>query len=599
MLKSLAESAGAGIRPLWHLVAICSAVLLFAAGADVSCGSTADTFARGAFVAGPYPTGPFTFVNDAVGAGIFYNSGFFGSSAVVGNIEAGYVWDGHEVFDRSGLALGPAVERRVAGTGVTGQYDFHATMVGHVLAGTGYVAATGSSSAGYSYVGAGMAPLAKLWSGAIATAYSTDVNNIGSFATTPQSTVPVYRQFFQGISGTACDVINSSFGSYDPSALEEESVAVDALAFEYPNATFVAAAGNEGANVVSSPGAGYNGITVGSVGGANFRTPSDFSSRGAVDFYNPATNTLVASVRAAVDVAAPGEQAFLAAYLGPTGGLGPFPQYTQSPSPTDRYFTNMDGTSFASPAVAGGVALMKDAAKGLSFVPSTALDTRVVKAVLMATSAPSEGWTNGQATVGGVLRTTQALDYATGAGVIDLTAAGRTYVNGATMDVAGTSGGLIGSSGWDLGSIGVGTHADYSFAAPLTTSTELQVALNWFASGTFDAGSDTGIRSAFANLDLQVWRVVSGSFATLVAESASTYNNGEFLRFTLPAAGDYGLRVTLPGMVYDVGATPVTAEAYGLSWTQIIVPEPTSAIALMAGAGTAVVVLRRRRRSGM
>jgi hypothetical protein len=596
MQKSLAESDGAGIRPWWHLVAVCSTTLLLAVGADVCYGSAADTFARGAFVAGPYPTGPFTFVNDAVGASIFYNSGFFGSSTVVGNIEAGYVWDGHSVFDRSGLGLGPAVERQVAGTGVAGEYDFHATMVGHVLAGTGYVAATGSSSAGYSYVGAGMAPLATIWSGAIATAYSTNANSIGSFATTPQSTVPVYRQFFQGISGTACDVINSSFGSYDPSALEQESVAVDALAFEYPNATFVAAAGNDGAAIVSSPGAGYNGITVGSVGGANFRRPSDFSSRGAVDFYNPATSALVAGVRAAVDVAAPGEEDFLAAYLGPTGGLGPFPQYTQNPSPTDRYFTNMDGTSFASPTVAGGVALMKDAAKGLAFVPSTALDTRVVKAVLMATSAPSDGWTNGQATVGGVLRTTQSLDYATGAGVIDLAAAGLTYVNGATMDVAGTSGGVIGSSGWDLGSIGVGGHADYPFMAALATSTELQVALNWFANGAFDAGSDTGSRSAFANLDLQVWRIVSGSFATLVAESASTYNNGEFLRFMLPGAGDYGLRVTLPAMVYDVGATPVTAEAYGLSWTQIIVPEPTSAIALVAGAGMAVIVLRRRRR---
>jgi hypothetical protein len=149
MQKSLAESDGAGIRPLWRFVAVCSAALLLAAGAEVCRGSTADTFARGAFVAGPYPTGPFTFVNDAVGAGIFYNSGFFGSSAVVGNVEAGYVWGTHQVFDRSGLALGPAVERKVAGTGVAGQYDFHATMVGHVLAGTGYVAATGSSAAGY------------------------------------------------------------------------------------------------------------------------------------------------------------------------------------------------------------------------------------------------------------------------------------------------------------------------------------------------------------------------------------------------------------------------------------------------------------------
>lgn len=594
MQKSTPASDAAGNRLLSPTIALVVATLFATVAAIGGRSDAAETFARGAFVSGPYPAGPFTFVNDAVGAGIFYNSGFFGSSTVVGNIEAGYVWDAHEVFDRSGLALGPAVERRVAGTGAAGEYDFHATMVGHVLAGTGYVAATGSTSAGYSYVGVGMAPLAKLWSGAIATRYATDANSIGSFDTTPQSTIPVYRQFFQGISGTACDVVNSSFGSYDPAALEQESVAIDALAYQCPNVTFVAAAGNDGAAAVSAPGGGYNGITVGSVGGANFRTPSSFSSRGPVDFYNPATNTMIAGVRVAVDVAAPGEEDFLAAYLGPTGGLGPFPQYTQNPSPTDRYFVNMDGTSFASPTVAGGVALMKDAANGISFVPGTALDTRVVKAVLMATSTPSDGWSNGQATVGGVLRTTQSLDYATGAGVIDLTAAGLTYVNGDTMDLPGAAGGIIGSSGWDLGSIGVGAHADYPFAAPLTASTELQVALNWFANGTFDAGSDTGTRSAFANLDLQVWRVVSGSFATLVAESASTYNNGEFLRFTLPSAGDYGLRVTLPAMVYDVGATPVTAEAYGLSWTQIIVPEPTSAIALAAGAGMGFIVLRRR-----
>lgn len=600
MQNHRAAGHDAGFRPISTSAVMLLAAWILAHGPGVCRGGAAELPARGDYVAGPYPTGPFTFVNGTVGAGIFYDSGFFGSSTVIGNVEAGHIWDGHEVFDRSGLGLGPAVARRVTGTGALDQNDFHATMVGHVLAGTGYVAATGSTAAGYTYLGTGIAPLATLWSGAIATAYATDEANIGSFEDTPESAISVYRPFFQGISGTACDVVNSSIGFDDPAAVAPESLAVDALAFQNPRTTFVASAGNDGPAAVGAPGANYNGITVGSVGGAAFRTPSTFSSRGPTDFFNPATNTTLVGVRAAVDVAAPGENDFLAAYLGPTGGLGPFPAYTQNPSPTDLYFTNIDGTSFSSPTVAGGVALMKDAAKGLSFVPSTALDSRVVKAVLMSTSVATDGWNNGQASSGGAIRTTQALDHASGAGAVDLTAAGLTYVNGATMDVSGTTGGPIGSDGWDLGAIGIGGHADYPFAAPLGANTELQVALDWFADGVFDAATDTGTRTAFANLDLQVWSLASGSFSTLVAESASTYDNAEFLRFILPTAGDYGLRVLLPGMIYDVGATPVTSEAYGLSWNLIVVPEPTSLVTLASALALGGVVRRSRgRRVGL
>ena len=563
-------------------------------------GEPATGLARGQFISGTYSPqqhafiGPVVFVNDAVGARIFYNSGLYGGSTVIGNVEAGYIWDGHEVFNRAALGMGNAVEKKVAGTGVAGEYDFHATMVGHVLAGTGYVAATGSTSAGYTYTGMGMAPQARLWSGAIATAFSTSTASVGSFDTTPASTISVYRQFFQGISGTACDVINSSFGGDDTAATDPEYVALDALAFQNPRVTFVAAAGNSGTAAVGAPGAGYNGITVGSVGGTGFRTPSDFSSRGAVDFYNPATNSTVTGVRAAVDIAAPGEQGYLAAYLGPTGGLVPRTDLTQNPSPTDLYFTNMDGTSFAAPTVAGGVALMKDAAKGIWFVPDTAFDARVVKAVLMATSARTEGWNNGQSLVNGVVRTTQALDWATGAGALDLTAAGFTYVNGATMDVSGTGGGSIGTNGWDLGSVGLGGHADYTFSATLSGPTELQVALDWFAAGAFSNATDTGTRNAFANIDLQVWSVVNGAFDTLVAESVSTYNNEEFLRFMLPHAGLYGLRVSLPGMLYDIGSTPVTSETYGLAWNTVIVPEPSAAAIAACGIVLAVAAASRR-----
>lgn len=553
------------------------------------------TPARGTAITGPFPSGPFTYLNSSVGANVFYNSGLYGASTVIGNVEGGYIWDGHEVFDRSGLGLGNAVERKVAGTGVVGEYDFHATMVGHVLG--GYLALSSGTAPIATYVGRGMAPVAKLWSGAIATAYSPSA--FGRFTTTPASTIPVYRQFFQGISGTACDVINSSYGSQDPVALDPESIAIDALAVQNPRVTFVAAAGNDGVAPVLAPGSVYNGITVGSIGGADALTPSAFSSRGAVDFYNPQTNATVTGVRAAVDISAPGENHYLAAYLGPTGAYGPFPDYAIDPSPADYYWYNQNGTSFASPTVAGGVALMKDAAKawwlGMS---ETALDSRVVKAVLKATSARTTGWNNGQATVGGVLRTTQALDWTTGAGALDLTSAGRAYVNGSTMDLSGTAGGTIGEVGWDLGAVGIGGQTDYTFSAPLAGPTEFQVSLDWFTHGAFDAATDAGARTAFANLDLQVWRVIDGSFTTLVAESASLYNNSEFLRFTLASGGLYGLRVRLQDMIYDQGDTPVTAETYGLAWRTVVVPEPGAGVLAVVGMTLfAASVLGKRRRA--
>ena len=537
-------------------------------------------------------------MNELVGGSIFYSSGFLGESTIIGNVEAGFVWGGHEVFNRVGLPIGPAIEQQISAPGVTGQLDFHATMVGHVLAGTGYVAASGTSSGGYSYLGVGMAPHARLWSGAIATSYATGISEIGSFSSSPASTIPVYRQFFQGISGTSPDVINSSFGGSDPPAMEPESLAIDALAYQNPNVTFVAAAGNADTEAVSAPGNVYNGITVGSVGGTNFRTPSDFSSRGAVDFYNPVTSTTVAGVRAAVDIAAPGELNVLAAYLGPTGGLAPFTTITQNPSPTDRYFFDQGGTSFASPTVAGGIALMKDAAKSWWMgMPGTALDSRVIKAVLMATSDRTDGWNNGQATVNGVVRTTQSLDWATGAGALDLETAGLTYIEGNTIDVGGLGGGTIGLKGWDYGSVGVNAFNDYTFSSTLSSPSELQVSLNWFARGAFDNATDTGTRSAFANLDLQVWSIADGVFNSLVAESTSLYNNAEFLRFTLTGAGQYGLRVLSPGMTYDANAAtePVTSETYGLSWNMVVVPEPSAAALATIGAALATVMARRRR----
>jgi hypothetical protein len=232
-------------------------------------------------------------------------------------------------------------------------------------------------------------------------------------------------------------------------------------------------------------------------------------------------------------------------------------------------------------------------------MPGTALDSRVIKSVLMATSDRTDGWNNGQATVGGVVRTTQALDWATGAGALDLETAGLTYVQGNTIDVGGLGGGTIGLKGWDYGSVGVNAFNDYTFSSTLSSPYELQVSLNWFARGTFDNATDAGTRSAFANLDLQVWSIADGAFNSLIAESTSLYNNAEFLRFTLTGAGQYGLRVLSAGMIYDANAStaPVTSETYGLAWNMVIVPEPSALVMAAAGAALAATLASRRRAS--
>lgn len=533
------------------------------------------------------------FLNDVLGWRTFFDAGFLGQSTIVANVEAGHVWGGHEVFLRpegSGVGLTTVVN----GTGVGGEVDFHATMVGHVLAGTGYVPE--SDPASYTFVGLGMAPLAELWSGAVATSYSS--TQVGAFSTTTESVVSVYREFFNGVEGRKPDVINSSWGGVDPAAVAEQSVALDGLAAGNATVAFVVSAGNSGTTAVGSPGSGYNNLTIGSLGGASYLEPSTFSSRGAVDFYNPESGITLEGVRVGVDLAAPGELLFLAAYLGPSGGLAAadHPSVTDS-SPDDLYFVNSEGTSFSAPIVAGGIALLKDAANRdslyqLTGVPA-AQDTRVIKSVLMAGTRTTVGWDNGQEMDSdGVVRTIQALDYATGAGAMDLDQAVEVYLLSGTRDVAGDGGGVVDGAGWDFGSVNLEGFNDYVFLGDFAEEVRLSVSLNWFAGRTYDDENNLAADLSFSDLNLQVWQVLDGVFSVMVAESASLYNNTEFLRVDLPV-GHYGLRVTFHGLIYDVSEEGVTSESYGIAWRAQAVPEPGTAGLVMVAAGFLLWRLRR------
>lgn len=545
------------------------------------------------FYSAPYVNGSFesvTLVNDIVGANIFYNSGFFGSSTVIGNVEGGHIWFGHEVFNRQVAGQGLVTYDN---TESVNELDFHATTVGHVLAGSGYVDTNGGQ---YQFTGMGMAPNATLVSGAIATEFSAD--SVGGFSITDASMIQAYHAFFYGVGlGTAKpDVINSSWGGAEPAADSYTSVSLDGMAKANASVAFVVAAGNDGAGVpVSAPGSGYNNISVGSLGGANFLTPSSFTSNGKVDVYNPQTGQTYSQVRVAVDMSAPGESLYLAAYLGGSGSIGAaLPAMVQDPVPTDRYFINMDGTSYAAPTVSGGIALLKDVAKTDALFNhignDDAFDTRVMKSVLMASSTKTDGWNNAMSVVGGVQVTTQALDVNAGAGALNLSEAVGVYLFG-TRELDTDQGGVILADGWDASTVPLGDMVNYQFAESFQQGDTLQVALNWFIDRTFTEAGDLASEVGFANLDLQVWMLDgNGNFDHLVAESKSLYNNTEFLRLEGLDAGRYGLRVVYQDNLYDLSGT-LANEYYGLSWNSI--PEVGS---VWYGCFGFLVLLGRRRK---
>jgi hypothetical protein len=607
VIRHLASAAG--IWRLWPLLSWLSLAMAWAPASSY------------AIVGSDSPATAFngTYVNSVIGAGTFYTLGFGGSRTIVANIESGSIWDGHETL--TGRVSQFLADPAIVGTGTTqlGQFDWHATMVGQTLGGTGL----------YTYQD-GIAPTAQLWSGAIATQWipSPGGDFTGSFdATDAAFFYPYVTAMRTGVtSGTStltAQVVNSSWGYPDSAGEANWTIAIDALAREN-NVVTVFAAGNEGpaTNTVGGPASGYNGIAVAATTGAMLAVPystvAEFSSRGPGDFSNPVSGTTELNVRPTVDIAAPGDELTLAFYGGLTGG---HTSGTEVPNP-DYYVPGMNGTSFAAPIVAGGAALMIDAATFVSGAVANSaemLDARVIKATMMAAATATNGWNNGQQSVSGVITTARALDHSTGAGMINLDRAYRMYIGdptivdiggmsyliagvNATLGVTGSSGGSgLDLRGWDLGTVLNDADAEsgnvnsYAFASMLPAGGELTAALTWFADRTVGSTVASAADVALANLSLQLYRTDTVGGPSLVAQSIASFSSAEFLRLTLPSTGLYELRVLGLDEVYNTLGTPLTTTDYGLSWV-VTVPEPTTYT--LAAAGIAIIAICHTRRRG-
>lgn len=524
-------------------------------------------------------------INLLLGANTFYDAGYNGSRSVIGNIEGGHIWNGHEALEHVSVFI------NAPGQGPqSGETDRHATWVAQAIGGRPF--ASDAPGSWEETVRRGIADGAQIWSGAMATQW---VDGGGGYVGTFQLTLDSYRVPYEtmlltGVNGRRADVINGSYGSYVPSGANFDGVYTDYLA-NTSGATLVYSAGNIGsANSVVSPGSAWNNITVGGLGYDTDENPynrrSFGSSRGPSEYFDPVTGTVIPFVRATVDLCAPGENLDLAFYGGVSGG-----NWTGSFSGTpDTYSTDIGGTSFASPMVAGGAGLLVDVAYDRYAGNDKARDGRVVKAVLMNSAHKTEFWRNGQSVVAGVVQTTQSLDWNVGAGRMDLDKAFTQFTAG-TADVPGQGGGTVSAIGWDYGIVSQGAPNDYLIADTLVGGSTLAVTLDWFLDMGFDSANGEPSFESFDNLDLQVWEMLAGGGSSLVAQSISVYNNVEHLYFALPHDGKYMLRVVWSGELYDF-LGDANSEVFGLAWHGVAVPAPGSALVLVAFG---VLAGRRRR----
>lgn len=528
---------------------------------------------------GPY-TGAVN-ANQLLGADRFYNAGYTGTRAVMANIEAGYIWNGHETLTHVGL---------IPTFGAAGEFDRHATVVGMLMGGRLGGASPGEYQRGIGYG-------AQLYSGAIATSWAGtrfttsfffDWNNISTWG-------PYRSAFLDGIQTPGgprtADVVNSSWagsiGVFGTDGNDQISGTLDALANSNTHTLFVAAAGNNGPgpNQVPAPASGFNNLTVAALtsDGSVYDLPSSFTSGGPNNYSDP--NRTVTSIRQVVDIAAPGENVSGAYYGGETGGNGPtLSGPPDGPLGAANWYTHSTaGTSFAAPTVAGGAALLYDASYANFPANPNARDARVIKAVLMNSAAKTRNWNNGQTPnpngLGGVV-TTQGLDNNVGAGRIDLNHAFDQLLNG-TTDVPGTLTGALGAvhpTGWDYGLSLQGTNNDYLIDTSLAAGSKFTGTLTWYRDRT-QSGLVNFNDVGYDNLDLELWRDVAGVPTDMISTSDSRYNNTEHFSFSIPSTGQYTLRVLFKEVLFST-QLGLASDNYGLAWSTVAVPEP-AAIALL------------------
>ncbi|GAB3414505.1 S8 family peptidase [Flindersiella endophytica] len=242
-----------------------------------------------------------------IGAPTAWGAGFTGEGTTVAVLDSG-IDEGHP-----DLADAVQATKDFTGEGIDDTVG-HGTHVASIVTGSG-------AASGGKYKG--VAPDAKLLVGKVCFSDWCD-----------ESAILAGMQW--AAEGQHADVVNLSIGGPDDPGLDPLEDAVNTLT-EQTGTLFVVAAGNEGPadHTISSPGSAEAALTVGAVDKAD--ELAEFSSRGP----SPGDSGLKP------DLTAPG-----------VGIVAARAEGTEIGTPVDDAYTSLDGTSMATPHVAGAAALL-------------------------------------------------------------------------------------------------------------------------------------------------------------------------------------------------------------------------------------------------
>ncbi len=431
--------------------------------------------------------------NPYVHAGFLWDKGYDGTGVEIGVLDAYLADSSHPAI--SGNYLGSI--KFALGASSLGS---HATQV---------VGAAVGADATYP----GIAPGAGWWTGQTARAPQQT-----SDQRTQTIAAETFGQGLDELAGNPVEVITLSIGfDGDTNAADQWSLALDHVVGTNGR-TVTVAAGNSGpasGTLDGYPSAAYNAIIVGATG-QTYGTPdysqvASYSSRGPSD-----------DGRVKPDMVAPGSQLYLPDV---NGG-----------------WESVNGTSFATPIVAGGAALLTDMGidRGLS------TDPRVIKSVLLNSADKLAGWSH---------TPSQPLDLNQGAGEMNLSKAFGQYLLG--EQDAGT----VRSVGWDMGAANAVAEQLYHIDTSVPANTPFSATLVWnrnVTSSSEDIESAVYSAEPLRNLDLVLYD--ADDLSTPIASSVSTLDNVEHLYLTAAERTHYVLGVRM------TGGTPADLEDYALAW---------------------------------
>jgi hypothetical protein len=190
--------------------------------------------------------------------------------------------------------------------------------------------------------------------------------------------------------------------------------------------------------------------------------------------------------------------------------------------------------------VAGGAALLIDMGQALGY----STDPKVIKAVLLNSADKLAGWSNSP---------THPLDYAQGAGQMNLRSAYRQYLSGPLAP------GAVPGIGWDRHQSAFGTEDLYDLNVDLPAGVVITATLTWdriVSTNTEDINKVVYTLDHLSDLNLGLYQ--AGNPGAPVAESVSTTDNVEHVYYLLTEPGRYTLGVQR--------ATAGGPETYGLTW---------------------------------